>query len=410
MNVDLLDAIERVGSRLEKERLLATADEDTLRLLRLAMDPDVTFGVTADDDFQLRRWKEMGPPKTSGWLRLFEETLEQLRTRQKTGNAAFVSIDGALSMAPTEAHVKWACRIINRELRLGIQLRTLNKLFPGSVKKFQVSLAEPYDPERHELRGKWILEPKLDGIRMVVVDGVGHTRNGKVVDTVGHILDNIEPEVKKDWVLDGELIGSRGFDEGSGAARRKGQGPQRDLHYHVFDVIRRDEWETRKTRALTLRKNDVNVVWMLSRQLDKMSFVEWNEFTHPSYETLASERDRYVSKGYEGVMIKDADAPYIFDRSNFILKLKPFKDMDGVIVGFYEGKNRHVGRLGGVEVSFNGVVTRVGGGFSDLQREELWRDRAALVGRMVEVQYQDVTKDGVLRFPVFIRFRPDKES
>lgn len=405
----MLEAIENVGSRLEKEKILAHVDDETFEFLRLALDPDVTFGVTVDEAAQRRRWREFGPPHLSptSWTTLLMDTLEQLRTRHKTGNAALATVDSVMAVAPSEVHVKWACRVINRELRLGIQSKTLNKLFPGSVKKFQVSLAEPYDPERHELRGCWLLEPKLDGIRMVVVDGVGRTRNGKAVETVGHILDALPEEVKRDWVLDGELLGSGGFDAGSGVARRKGRGAQTELRYHVFDVVRREEWESRRTRLLCERKKDLTAV-LASVASPAVCAVDWREVTDPSHGELVDACNGHVLAGYEGVMAKDAVAQYVFDRSSSVIKLKPFKDVDGVVVGCYEGKNRHVGRLGGLNVSVDGVVTDVGGGFSDAQREEFWRERDTLVGKVAEVQYQEMTKDGALRFPVFIRWREDK--
>ena len=57
----------------------------------------------------------------------------------------------------------------------------------------------------------------------------------------------------------------------------------------------------------------------------------------------------------------------------------------------------------------NGGEVHVGSGFTDIEREELWNRQSELTGRMIEVKYQEKTQDGSLRFPVFMRFRPDKE-
>ena len=101
------------------------------------------------------------------------------------------SIREVMKMAPDDEHVVWACRILNKDLRSGFSLATLNKAHPGSIEPFACSLAKPYDPEKHEIRGAWCVQPKLDGLRMVVVNGVAYTRNGWTIDTAGHILDEL---------------------------------------------------------------------------------------------------------------------------------------------------------------------------------------------------------------------------
>jgi DNA ligase-1 len=61
-----------------------------------------------------------------------------------------------------------------------------------------------------------------------------------------------------------------------------------------------------------------------------------------------------------------------------------------------------------------GNLVKVGSGFSDNQREEYWNERNELIGNIVEIQYQEVTKNKngtkSLRFPVFVRFRDDKDQ
>jgi len=56
----------------------------------------------------------------------------------------------------------------------------------------------------------------------------------------------------------------------------------------------------------------------------------------------------------------------------------------------------------------NGKKVNVGGGYEDHERDTFWKKRKQLVGKIIEIKYQDVTKGGSLQFPVFVRFRPDK--
>jgi DNA ligase-1 len=120
-----------------------------------------------------------------------------------------------------------------------------------------------------------------------------------------------------------------------------------------------------------------------------------------------------VAAGFEGIMIKDIDAPYECRRSTFWMKWKPTITVDLNIVGFEEGTGRNLGRLGaiiceGVDDERN-ICVNVGSGLSDSDRNEYWAARTDLLGRVVEVQADAVTQnqDGTysLRFPRFVRFR-----
>jgi DNA ligase-1 len=120
-----------------------------------------------------------------------------------------------------------------------------------------------------------------------------------------------------------------------------------------------------------------------------------------------------VEGGFEGIMIKSMDAPYLCKRTDSWMKWKPTITVDLNIVGFEEGTGRNLGRLGAIicEGDDNGrhIRVNVGSGLSDSDRDEYWHSRTDLVGHLVEVQADAVTQnqDGSysLRFPRFLRFR-----
>jgi hypothetical protein len=89
-------------------------------------------------------------------------------------------------------------------------------------------------------------------------------------------------------------------------------------------------------------------------------------------------------------------------------KLRP--DVDAEVVGVFAGKGKHEGRAGGllVRTSKEAPVTRVGTGFSNKQREELWRDRDQVAGRVAKVETQQVFPSGRLRAPSFKEFHIEK--
>jgi len=120
-----------------------------------------------------------------------------------------------------------------------------------------------------------------------------------------------------------------------------------------------------------------------------------------------------VDGGYEGVMIKDVDAPYECKRSHAWLKAKPFIEETLEVLDVEEGTGRNEGRLGALvlrgEVDGRVVQVNCGSGFSDADRDSFWNHRSSLVGQLVEVRADAITQnqDGTysLRFPRFKTFR-----
>ena len=120
-----------------------------------------------------------------------------------------------------------------------------------------------------------------------------------------------------------------------------------------------------------------------------------------------------VDMGYEGIMIKDANAPYECKRGTAWMKWKPTITVDLEVMSLEEGTGRNKGRLGALvcEGTDQGklIKVNVGGGFSDAQRKEIWDVSAGNIGMIAEVKADAVTQaeNGVysLRFPRFVTFR-----
>ena len=123
-----------------------------------------------------------------------------------------------------------------------------------------------------------------------------------------------------------------------------------------------------------------------------------------------------VNAGFEGIMIKELDAPYECKRNTFWMKWKPTITVDLEVVGVEEGTGRNKGRLGALVCAGTDdgkeITVNVGSGFSDSDRDDLYINRNLVVGRTVEILCDIITqnRDGTysLRFPRFVRFRDDK--
>jgi DNA ligase-1 len=126
-----------------------------------------------------------------------------------------------------------------------------------------------------------------------------------------------------------------------------------------------------------------------------------------------------VAGGYEGIMIKDIDASYQCKRSHAWLKMKPFIEVTLKVVDIEEGTGRNAGRVGalichgiddGKEIEVN-----VGSGLTDAMRDDIWQCYSSLIGDLVEVRADAITKNQdsetySLRFPRFKEFRSWSEE
>lgn len=266
--------------------------------------------------------------------------------------------------------------------------------------------AQPYDPSKPLPEGEWFVEPKLDGVRCLVQAGRVFSRQGKPLPGAHWLADQFPESANLGHLLfDGELMSTDGakFDVTSGRVRRRDGADSDLLEYVVWDVLSPDcplmSWAERRVllEALALHRLGPRV-----RVLDSIPLV---------MDPLEA-CSLYVQMGYEGAMLKRADAPYQFTRSKDLLKVKPMHDTVGKIVAVGPGKGKRVGLAGQITIyestEEHGIVTTdVGNGWSHDELAEIWVLRDKYLGRHVEVWYQERTPDGRLRFPRFRRWRTD---
>lgn len=270
----------------------------------------------------------------------------------------------------------------------------------------------------------WAIEPKLDGLRCIIElkhnVAMAYSRNGKPLYNTGTILTELEGiSLKTDTpniIWDGEVY-TKDWNLSMSIVKRSTQThPDQDkLRYHVWDCLTPREWKAGKS-----------LVFNHDRRLRLLVLNEGNYVEIVPSKSVNSEEEMlnayatYLGQGYEGAILKDPQGIYeLGRRSPFWLKIKPWHDADLTCTGSYPGEGKHVGRIGGLilegDVLWNEQVVRVrtevGTGFSDEERATFQRmsDMGTLDGKIVEIKFQDVTRDGSCRFPVYHRLREDKE-
>lgn len=114
--------------------------------------------------------------------------------------------------------------------------------------------------------------------------------------------------------------------------------------------------------------------------------------------------ERAEMRGYEGWVLKNGN---LLDWH----KLKPVKTIDLIITGYVPGdpEGRCANQVGSVRCSTSeGIEVARVAGMTDDMRHFITTHRTEVLGKVVEVMYQNIGPQGGLRFPRFIRFRPDK--
>jgi ATP-dependent DNA ligase len=227
------------------------------------------------------------------------------------------------------------------------------------------------------------VQPKLDGIRCLVYEKDGQTvfqsRNHTFFQTFPHIqaIDGL--------VLDGELYNhALEFQEITSMVRKKNHPDLGKLEYHVYDIVGEGTFEERLAQFRLLPG-------AVETQLVR------NEQEIEAYHTSCVER------GYEGIMIRTPGGLYRQTRSKDLLKYKHFKTEEFKVVGHTVGKE-------GIPVFECAVGDRT---FGVMMKSTLEEKQAMLLevesyyGKWLTVKYQELSKEGVPRFPVGIDFRTD---
>ncbi len=234
----------------------------------------------------------------------------------------------------------------------------------------------------------WASE-KLDGVRAHWDGKQLRFRSGNVVHAPDGFIAALPPQP-----LDGELWMGRGsFERLSGIVRRTtpDAAEWQQVRYMIFELPGADGSFTERFARIRTIAAQSGVPWLQAVE----------QFRLPDDKALNRKLDEVVAAGGEGLMLHLADAPYATGRSPVLLKATPWLDAEARVVAHLPGKGKHAGRLGALRVEMpDGRQFSVGTGFTDVQR----RDPPPL-GARVTYRYRELTRNGIPRFPRFLRVR-----
>lgn len=423
---EVIQALEATNSRLEKEAIIQQQVQDKNTELfegfRLALDPLITFGL-----------KQIPEKTENSGAGLDWETFTLVLTgfvnRQITGNAARDQVLQLMAAATRDQWNYWLRRILIKDLRCGVSEKTVNKVVKKhpeyAIDIFSCQLAHDSNNHESKVAGKKQLQDKLDGVRLLtIVYPSGRvdmfSRNGKEMLNFTHIADQfsqVASALAEPMVFDGEVMSSS-FQELMKQVHRKENVNAGDAVLYLFDMIPLDDFRKGVYRVSQTHRTQSLNNWF-DATADTLSNVRVLDHVVVDLDTVEGRAEymrinqRAIDAGFEGLMLKDINAPYECKRSHAWLKLKPFIEVTLEVVAVEEGTGRNVNKLGalvcsGVEDNKH-IVVNVGSGFTDADRAEFWEDKSLVVGQLVEVRADAITQnqDGTysLRFPRFLRFR-----
>ena len=273
----------------------------------------------------------------------------------------------------------------------------------------------------NRLRYPLLLSPKFDGIRGVVQGGQVVSRTGKSLPSY-----QVQDEFSKYEGLDGELVVDNPVDYNvynRSQSHVMSADKPGDVTYYVFDTISypNEPFYERLQRVERLVEEADN---------EHLVFVK-HHLVRCEGELLDYEK-KYLDKGYEGIMIRDPDAPYKFGRATvnegIIYKLKRFRDAEGILVAIHEQLHNtneattnslgytersdtkdakvRTGMAGGFTVVYEGeYITVAPGMFTHSERRRIFHDQSAYLGKLIKFRYFAYGMKDKPRFPRAIGFR-----
>ena len=255
------------------------------------------------------------------------------------------------------------------------------------------------------LKGRCLVQPKLDGFRCLA-DRYGlWTRHLRKIETCSHIEKALRPVFEKypDLVIDGELYNHdlRGdFGKIQSLLTKKRVGlfdaleTESVIEYHVYDFV--EDLSFTKRFVLNMEK------------LSGIDFVKVVETVRVwDIDSIYRKHKKFVEKGYEGTMVRVSSKGYEGKkRAAQLIKLKDFSDEEFTIVGVKEGKGQWSGYAKSITCAMKNSEDTFDAGCSGSQPQlrVLLERSEEYIGGKATVQFFDKFPSGKPRFPVATKY------
>jgi len=224
------------------------------------------------------------------------------------------------------------------------------------------------------------------------------SRKGKEQDILPHLNSSLLPilSANQSYVLDGELYnhGVKFQKLISMVKRDEAKKDSSTVQYNIYDMF-----DLNNLKLNFLQR--FGILYKIIKNLNSIQLVETFKIYSP--DEVTKYHKEMTDKGYEGIMVRNADGLYQQDkRSVDLQKVKDFLDEEFLVTGVETGK----GRFNGMAI-FQ-LTTKEGAEFAAMprgteqERKDMWVNKDKYVGEMMTVRFFEwsSSKPSVPRFPV----------
>ena len=390
INSELL-SISNAKGRNEKVEALKLISEETKELFIISYDPFLNFGVST------LKATVNGPGVD--W--------EKIRVFLRKGDGKELK---RISSEMTQTQLNVVNGVVEgfRRYKLGVSAGSFLKIYPGSFKTFELHAANHMNSAK-DFKGPGYAQTKVDGVRCFVI--VHPNREVEVLSRNGKPILNVDPELLDilsffpGRCFDSEAVG-KSFQNTLSTFKKKSSN-ENLMTLKIFDTFSLREFENRLVeKVYEERYNEMLLLNSIRPYILEHKFFD-------NYDDLKNYYKEVRASGQEGLIFKNPAGRYTFERNDDWMKLKPLDEGDFMIVDVHLGTegSRNAHRCGAISVQDeNGIISRVGSGFSDKQRDQFWIDREEIIGKIARIEYMEKTEGGVLRHSTFLEIRDDKDE
>lgn len=390
------------NSEIVKQLLKLTYDKNNFNF---GMSRTRLLGILNESNFP------EGIDKIDDYLDLLQENSGKL-----SGNSAkeFYSL---LLQKLTEDSRVILLNILGRDLKCGINIKNINKVFKNLIPKPNYMRCAVFSEKLvKKIHFPAMLQLKMDGTyrEFNVSNGTVSAKTRAGEEYQNEVLFDILKSFP-----DGYYMGELTID---GESRFTGNGlinslnpPLDKIIFTCWDFLTFDEYTGKVKTSYIDRFNRLQNL-IESRDFKQVKLVE-NHIVNNVSEAL-KQVSLWMSEGLEGGVLKDFNNTFKNGTSNTQLKIKLKVDAEMRITGFTEGTpgTKREGKIGAIQFANDeGTIKGQCSGFSDAELEEFSKNKDSLVGKIISVEFNDITKAEnneyyALSHPRFIEIRNDKNE
>ena len=273
-----------------------------------------------------------------------------------------------------------------------------------TIRNYYPMLAHRYNEKKGDIKFPCFVQPKLDGVRCVVVGNKLYSRNGNRFPVLPHIENELKLYNKNNLILDGELFTDDiNFEKIVGLVKKykKSEEDEKNslkIYLNVFDYI---------DSKLPFNKRLINLNQFFEKNKNMKYIKQVKTEECPQEKNIEEFLEKYTKEKYEGLIIRNKSGLYEENtRSVHLQKLKKFIDEEFEIIDYTTpDQGKEVGCVIWICKTKEGKQFSVRPSGNYQERKKLYREAKKYIGKMLTVRYQELTNGHVPRFPVGVTIR-----